>query len=191
DIFRSAIFPVPTPFKQVIYGSIDDPEVLSFWDRLYIRASDLLRPIHRYIPDRILSYFSEETLGRVTVFDPSDRSFRDELETQFEVELNSLSVYAIYSMFLSYMEPRMGRVTRRHQLVRIFSQNLMIASFLAAIHLAWIISINLESPLHVVVGIILLFILMIVWEFALFLSSVAYSFVDLLIIDYYIDRVTN
>ena len=181
DLLRSGLFPIPSPFTQVLYHHTEDKTILSRWDRADLWVSNRL-------PGRLKPQFLVTETGRRTVFDGSDFDFQDVFENQFELEFESSTPYLLYSAFRSHMDARMSSQTRRYYVLRIFAQNLMFASILSTIVAGWVALTNLDNDLAVVVGLVSGVVLMTAFVVGLLTSTAAYPYIDELIIDYYVDR---
>lgn len=180
DMVRSAVFHVPSPFKQVIFKYTKDESILGRSDQidLYIEGK---------LPRWLQSSFYQGDKGRDNIFDLTDMDFRTEFEDQFDLDMDSENIRAVYSTFLSHMDSRMSSRTRRYRMLRDFSQNLMFSSILAMIFSIYLVFQNAtpERVATVVFSIIVLFLFIMI---ALIFSNAVYPLVDLLIIDYYVDK---
>lgn len=184
DLFRSTIFRVPSPFKEIIYYHTHDEDILSKWDK-----ADLW--LERRLPEFIRSKFLTNEIGRKTIFEAANDDFRNEYENHFNLDFNSNSTPTLYSTFLNYMDTKMTSRTRRYYTLRAFSQNLMAATIFMGLSTLYVAIQNLENTPILGILLISIVILSLLFELALVFSSVSYPLVDLLIIDYYLDRLSG
>lgn len=183
DLIRSARFRVPSPFKEVVYHQTGDERILSKSDKLSLRLERLFR-------DKLGRPFTFEDIGRTTVFHEAEADLQTEYEQHLGLSWETSSTFAIYSALLSYMDSRMSSQTRRYYILRIFAQNLIIASVITMILFLIVAVQNLDDPTTIVITVFSIFVLFLVVEVAFIFLSASYPYVDSLLIDYYVERVS-
>lgn len=181
DLVRSSLFRVPLPFKQVLYRHTDNREILSRFDRcdLWLQAK---------MPEALKPNFITEEVGRGTLFDGSSEDFQEEYESHFGLKFEETHPGLLYLSLLSHMDSRMSSDTRRYYTLRIFAQNLMFAALFTIFTSLAVIVANLENAGLILVATLSIFLLAGFFYLGMIISSVAYPFVDRLIIDYYVER---
>lgn len=188
EMIRTSLFRVPTPFSHVIYTHTKNKDCLSWRDRASLWMNDKVGQIKSEIPFFKRTKISESTKERRTIFVESNSDFQEIFESDFGLKFKDNTNYALYSAFLSHMEGKMSESTKSNRRLTIFSQNLR-AALLPAIALSFYIVVVEDLSGRVLTSLVLLIIgLYCAIFFAQFVLSASYGYIDLLIIDYYVDR---
>lgn len=181
DLIRSTMFPVPLSFRRLLYNEINRDDILSRFDVWVLMTYDKLK--YKF-PDRLEKYITGFEIGHKSIYTPTDQEFHEMIKSQFEIDIDSHSIYDVYSVLLSYMEPKLSRRARRYQMLRVFSQNIFISAVIAVIYSLVIMYIFSSIP-YIIYIILIYFVVSTSIGLAFVFSPAGHRFVDLLIIEFY------
>ncbi|WP_152663308.1 hypothetical protein [Halorubrum saccharovorum] len=174
NLLREVVFPVPASFRRILYTETENDKYLRNYDRLMMQL-EKWPYIPKYDPKKYSIYVN------------SDQNFWETLQNELNTS-ESQSARDIFQIFSLYMETRIGRATRRKQILYEFNENLIFASIISTMLIIYgFIIPGVANPAIAIVLLpfyIIIFVTLLIPPFRI----VEHIFVDVLIAQFYTEK---
>ncbi|WP_275882516.1 hypothetical protein [Halorhabdus sp. BNX81] len=141
------------------------------------------RPIQRVLP-------SVDRFEYGYLIDRYDWEFKQAIKEDLELNIGEDDIRAIYDLLLIHMDGKLSERTLKYKLIRQFDINMRISASAALI--LYVVALVIEQSYITIVSTIIIFILsFLVLILHLYLGDSGYYYTDLLIKEYYYDRVSR